>query len=123
MHHSRGVAVWRTRAYIQTDNAHLLCLDARSGHLLWDVAYADDNKNYGATSAPLVVKDKVMVGTSGGDDGVRGFMTASMLNPEKRRGGFGPFLLPANLARKVGPAICIFVAEALPGCPARTIPN
>jgi alcohol dehydrogenase (cytochrome c) len=76
MHHSRGVAVWRNRAYIQTDNAHLLCLDARSGHLLWDVAYASDNKNYGATSAPLVVKDKVIVGTSGGDDGVRGFLAA-----------------------------------------------
>src|SRR5215510_8223100 len=51
-------------------------LDARSGNLLWDVAYADWNKNYGATSAPLVVKDKVLVGTSGGDDGVRGFVAA-----------------------------------------------
>src|SRR5205085_347023 len=51
--------------------------DARSGHLLWDVAYAPPgNKNYGATSAPLVVKDKVLVGTSGGDDGVRGFLAA-----------------------------------------------
>jgi alcohol dehydrogenase (cytochrome c) len=75
-HHSRGVAVWHSRIYIETDNAHLLCLDARSGHLLWDVAYTDGNKNYGATSAPLVVKDKVLVGTSGGDDGVRGFVSA-----------------------------------------------
>ena len=40
---------------------------------MWDVAYADWNKNYGATGAPLVVNDKVIVGTSGGDDGVRGF--------------------------------------------------
>jgi alcohol dehydrogenase (cytochrome c) len=38
--------------------------------------YAEGNKNYGATSAPLVVKDKVLVGTSGGDDGVRGFVAA-----------------------------------------------
>jgi alcohol dehydrogenase (cytochrome c) len=75
-HLSRGVAVWHTRVYRQTDNAHLLCLDARSGHLLWDVAYADWNKNYGATAAPLVVNDKVIVGTSGGDDGVRGFVAA-----------------------------------------------
>ena len=75
-HHNRGVGVWRSRIYMQTDNAHLLCLDARSGHLLWDVAYAQENKNYGATSAPLVVKDKVLVGTSGGDDGVRGFVAA-----------------------------------------------
>lgn len=75
-HLSRGVAVWHSRVYRMTDNAHLLCLDARSGNLLWDVAYADWNRNYGATGAPLVVKDKVIVGTSGGDDGVRGFVAA-----------------------------------------------
>jgi len=75
-HHNRGVGLWHSRVYMETDNAHLLCLDARSGHLLWDVAYAQGNKNYGATSAPLVVKDKVIVGTSGGDDGVRGFVAA-----------------------------------------------
>jgi alcohol dehydrogenase (cytochrome c) len=75
-HHNRGVAVWHSRVFLETDNAHLLCLDARSGHLIWDIAYTDGNKNYGATSAPLVVKDKVLVGTSGGDDGVRGFLAA-----------------------------------------------
>ncbi|MGA7925552.1 MAG: PQQ-binding-like beta-propeller repeat protein [Candidatus Sulfotelmatobacter sp.] len=75
-HINRGVGVWHNRVYMETDNAHLLCLDVRSGNLLWDVAYANWNKNYGATSAPLVVKDKVLVGTSGGDDGVRGFLAA-----------------------------------------------
>ncbi|MGC1450201.1 MAG: PQQ-binding-like beta-propeller repeat protein [Candidatus Sulfotelmatobacter sp.] len=75
-HLNRGVAVWHNRVYMETDNAHLLCLDARSGNLIWDVAYANWNKNYGATSAPLVIKDKVVVGTSGGDDGVRGFLAA-----------------------------------------------
>ena len=75
-HINRGVGIWRNRIYMETDNAHLLCLDVRSGNLIWDVAYANWNKNYGATSAPLVVKDKVLVGTSGGDDGVRGFVAA-----------------------------------------------
>jgi alcohol dehydrogenase (cytochrome c) len=75
-HHNRGVGIWHSRIYLETDNAHLLCLDARSGHLLWDTPYAEGNRNYGATSAPLVVKDKVLVGTSGGDDGVRGFLAA-----------------------------------------------
>lgn len=75
-HHNRGVGIWHSRIYLETDNAHLLCLDARSGHLLWDVPYTDGNKNYGATSAPLVVNNKVLVGTSGGDDGVRGFLAA-----------------------------------------------
>ena len=75
-HINRGVAVLGTRVYMETDNAHLLCLDARSGNLIWDVAYADNTQSYGATSAPLIVKDKVLVGTSGGDDGVRGFVAA-----------------------------------------------
>ena len=75
-HISRGVALWGNRLYMETDNAHLLCLDARSGHLLWDSAYATWNKNYGATSAPLAIRGKILVGTSGGDDGVRGFVAA-----------------------------------------------
>ncbi len=75
-HHNRGVAILGDRIYMETDNAHLLCLDARSGNVIWDVLYATGNKNYGATSAPMIVKDKVLVGTSGGDDGVRGFLAA-----------------------------------------------
>ncbi len=75
-HINRGVAVLGTRVYMETDNAHLLCLDARSGNQIWDVSYAPGNRNYGATSAPTIVKNKVLVGTSGGDDGVRGFIAA-----------------------------------------------
>jgi alcohol dehydrogenase (cytochrome c) len=75
-HKSRGVAVWQHSVYSETDDAHLLCLDARSGNLVWDVQYADKIKHYGATSAPLVVNDEVIVGTSGGDSGVRGFVAA-----------------------------------------------
>ncbi len=75
-HLNRGVALLGDRLFMETDNAHLLCLDARSGDQLWDVAYAPGNRNYGATSAPLAVKGKIIVGTSGGDDGVRGFVAA-----------------------------------------------
>jgi len=75
-HKNRGVAVWHDSVYVETDDAHLLCLDARSGGLRWEVEYADKTKQYGATSAPLVVKDSVIVGTSGGDSGVRGFVAA-----------------------------------------------
>ncbi|MGH9469496.1 MAG: PQQ-dependent dehydrogenase, methanol/ethanol family [Terriglobia bacterium] len=87
-HHNRGVGLWHSRVFMETDNAHLLCLDARSGHLLWDIAYADPKKNYGATSAPLVVKDEVLVGTSGGDDGVRGFLAAFSARTGKLRWKF-----------------------------------
>jgi alcohol dehydrogenase (cytochrome c) len=93
-HHNRGVGLWHSRVFMETDNAHLLCLDARSGHLLWDVAYAPpNNKNYGATSAPLVVKDKVIVGTSGGYDGVRGFVVA--FNAETGKEAWRLWTIPA----------------------------
>jgi alcohol dehydrogenase (cytochrome c) len=75
-HKNRGAAVWQHFVYVETDDAHLLCLDARSGGLRWDVEYADKTKHYGATSAPLMVKGSVIVGTSGGDSGVRGFLAA-----------------------------------------------
>ncbi len=75
-HKNRGVAVWQNSVFVETDDAHLLSLDARSGGLLWDVEYADKTRGYGATSAPLVVKNLVIVGTSGGDSGLRGFVAA-----------------------------------------------
>ena len=75
-HKTRGVAVWNNSVYMETDDAHLLCLDARSGGLRWDVQYAEKEKHYGGTSVPLGVKDSVIVGTSGGDSGVRGFVAA-----------------------------------------------
>lgn len=75
-HKSRGVAVWQDSVYSETDDAHLLRLDARSGSLIWDVEYAEKSKHYGATSAPLAVKDEIIVGSSGGDSGVRGFVAA-----------------------------------------------
>lgn len=77
-HHNRGVAVWRSRVYMDTDDGHLLCLDARSGNLIWDVQFGDIKKNpaNGATSAPLVVNGKVIVAPVGGDAGVRGRIDA-----------------------------------------------
>jgi len=70
------VALLGDRVFMVTDNAHLLALDRLTGALLWDTQMADSNQNYGATSAPLVVKDLVISGTSGGDEGIRGFVSA-----------------------------------------------
>ena len=84
-HKNRGVGVWKNSVFVETDDAHLLSLDLRSGALLWDVEYADKTKHYGATSAPLVVKDQVIVGTSGGDSGVRGFLASYDAATGKRR--------------------------------------
>jgi alcohol dehydrogenase (cytochrome c) len=73
---NRGVAIRGDRLFMVTDNAHLLALNCSSGGLIWDVEMADYRQHYGATSAPLVVKDLVVSGTSGGDEGARGFVAA-----------------------------------------------
>jgi PQQ-dependent dehydrogenase (methanol/ethanol family) len=73
---NRGVAVRGDRVFLVTDNAHLLALHRFTGQLLWDVKMADSGENYGSTSAPLVVNDLVIAGVSGGDEGVRGFLSA-----------------------------------------------
>jgi len=73
---NRGVAVLGDRVFMVTDHAHLIALNRFTGQLLWDSEMADFRKHYGATSAPLVVKDLVISGTSGGDEGARGFIDA-----------------------------------------------
>ncbi len=66
---NRGVAVLGNTVFMVTDHAHIIALNRLSGELLWDTEMADYRKHYGATSAPLVVKDLVLSGTSGGDEG------------------------------------------------------
>ena len=73
---NRGVAILGDRVFMVTDNAHLIALHRLTGALLWDIEMADWRVNYGATSAPLVVNDLVISGTSGGDEGIRGFVAA-----------------------------------------------
>lgn len=73
---NRGVAVLDDKVFVVTDHAHVLALHRSGGQLLWDAEMADYREHYGATSAPLVVKDLVVSGTSGGDEGARGFIDA-----------------------------------------------
>jgi alcohol dehydrogenase (cytochrome c) len=104
MHKNRGVGIWKNRVYVETDNAHLLCLDARSGRLIWELTYADVTRNYGATSAPLIVKDQVLVGTSGGDDGVRGFLAAYDAETAKLKWKFWTIPAPGEFGSSSWPA-------------------
>jgi alcohol dehydrogenase (cytochrome c) len=66
------VAVLGDRVFMATDNARLIALQPSNGQLIWEAEIADYRHGYGATSAPLVVKDLVITGTSGGDEGARG---------------------------------------------------
>jgi alcohol dehydrogenase (cytochrome c) len=73
---NRGVGVAGDRLFMVTDNAHLLALNRFTGALLWDTEMADWRQNYNATAAPLVVRDMVISGSAGGEEGVRGFVSA-----------------------------------------------
>jgi len=59
-----------------TLDAHVIALDTKTGNLLWDVTSADYHKAYTFTMAPLTVKNEVIVGISGGEYGIRGFIDA-----------------------------------------------
>ena len=73
---NRGVAVLGDRVFMATLDAHVVALDAATGAELWDVEVADKQVAYAFTLAPLAVKDKVVVGSTGGDQGIRGFIAA-----------------------------------------------
>jgi len=75
-HTNRGFAILGTRLFLATLDAHVVALDSATGNVLWDVAAADYAKGYAFTVAPLVIKDKVVVGVSGGEYGIRGFIDA-----------------------------------------------
>lgn len=73
---NRGVAVAKGKVFVVTLNAHVLALDAETGKVVWDSIYGDVRAGESATVAPLVVKDLVIVGSSGGEFGVRGHLDA-----------------------------------------------
>src|SRR5438105_7331082 len=82
---NRGLAALGDRLFMGTLDAHIVSLDAKTGPVGWAVAAADADKGYSFTGAPLVVKDKVIVGGAGGESGVRGFIDAYDAGPGTRR--------------------------------------
>ncbi len=73
---NRGLAILERRLFMGTLDAHLVALDAKSDRVLWDVEVADYKRGYSITVAPLALRDRVIVGVSGGEYGVRGFLDA-----------------------------------------------
>ncbi len=73
---NRGVAVLGDRVFMGTLDARLIAIDAINGQELWNVEVGDVNLAYSITMAPLVVKDKVLVGVGGGEFGIRGYVAA-----------------------------------------------
>ena len=77
---NRGVAYAEGKILATTLDGHLYALDAQTGETLWKAQNADPKLGQTMTSAPLVIRDKVIVGMSGGEYGVRGYLTAYNLN-------------------------------------------
>jgi alcohol dehydrogenase (cytochrome c) len=73
---NRGLAVYGDRVFLETLDDHLVALDARTGHVEWDREVAPSGTGYSMTSAPLIVNGKAIVGVSGGEYGIRGFVAA-----------------------------------------------
>jgi alcohol dehydrogenase (cytochrome c) len=73
---NRGVSILDNRVFVGTLDAALIALDAHTGKQLWEVQLADTKEGYELTAPPLVVKDKIITGISGGEFGIRGFLEA-----------------------------------------------
>jgi acido-empty-quinoprotein group A len=71
---NKGVAMWKDRLFLTTFDAQLLCVDARDGKLIWRVQIADPALKAFGGVAPLVIKDHIIVGTSGDTADLPGFL-------------------------------------------------
>ena len=80
---NRGVAIMGDRLYMGTLDAKLVSLDAKTGKVLWSTQIADPEEGYSETMAPVAVNGKILIGTNGGEYGIRGFVKAYDANDGK----------------------------------------
>jgi alcohol dehydrogenase (cytochrome c) len=73
---NRGVAVYDDKVYLATLDAKLVALDAKTGSVVWQTEIADPTLGYSETMAPTAVDGKILIGTNGGEYGIRGFVKA-----------------------------------------------
>jgi alcohol dehydrogenase (cytochrome c) len=83
-HVNRGLAILGDKVFLGTLDAHVIALDAKTGNVIWDVVAADYQKGYSFTVAPLAVKNLIVIGVSGGEYGIRGFIDAYDADTGKR---------------------------------------
>jgi alcohol dehydrogenase (cytochrome c) len=80
---SRGVALFGDKVYFAAGEAIVVALDAKTGREVWTTRVADNKSAYYISLAPLIAGGKLMVGTSGGEFGIRGFVAALDLDTGK----------------------------------------
>jgi len=73
---NRGVAIYKDKVYMGTLDAKLVALDAKTGSLIWQTDIAEPELGYSETMAPTAVDGKILIGTNGGEYGIRGFVRA-----------------------------------------------
>ena len=73
---NRGVAAYGDKVFMGTLDARLIALNAKTGKLVWDTKIADPELGYSETMAPTAVNGKILIGTNGGEYGIRGFVKA-----------------------------------------------
>ncbi len=91
---NRGAAILGDTVYFETADVYLVALNRRTGALLWEHQYGNVEDGLYASSAPLALKDKIIVGVSGGDTGMRGYVTA--LSPETGEEIWRTYTIPAK---------------------------
>jgi alcohol dehydrogenase (cytochrome c) len=80
---NRGVAIMGDRVYMGTLDARLVALDAKTGKLIWNNEIADPELGYSETMAPVAVNGRILMGTNGGEYGIRGFVKSFDANDGK----------------------------------------
>jgi len=101
---NRGFAVHGGRLFMATLDAHVVALDLKTGKPVWDVPMIDFRLGYSSTAAPLVVKDKLIVGMAGGEFATRGFLDAYSLADGKRLWRFNTIPAPGEPGGDTWPA-------------------
>jgi alcohol dehydrogenase (cytochrome c) len=87
-HVNRGLAILGDKVFLGTLDAHVIALDAKTGAVVWDATAADYRTGHSFTVAPLAVKNLIVIGVSGGEYGVRGFIDAYDANTGERKWRF-----------------------------------
>ena len=93
---NRGIAAYPGKIYLGTLDGYLVALDAATGKEVWRTLTVDPNKQYSITSAPRIAKGMVFIGNSGGEFGIRGYISAYDADTGKKIWRF--YTVPGNPA-------------------------
>ena len=85
---NRGLAILGDKVFLGTLDAHVIALDAKAGNVIWDVSAVDYKKGYSFTLAPLALRNLLILGVSGGEYGIRGFIDAYDADTGQRKWRF-----------------------------------